>query len=391
MVWLNKGRVRCVFAALFFVAVALCLPRCRATATSGDSGRLVYVGTYTDSSKGIYAYRFDAFTGKLTALGLAADSPNASFLAVALDGHRLYAVNELSSFNGQPTGSVSAFAVDPATGKLSPLNRGSSRAAGPAYITLDRTGRYALVANYSIGSVAVFPILPNGMLGEASAFVQHIGSSVNPQRQEGPHAHAIAMSPDNRFAIVADLGLDQLIIYPFDPGKGRLGPSRTIRTAPGAGPRHLIFSPNGRFLYVINEMSSTVAVYAYGAENGGLRQLQTISTLPKGFTGTNTAAEIDITSSGRFLYASNRGNDSIAVFAIGPAKGALTLVEVSPTGGRTPRNFAIDPTESWLLAGNQDSDDIVVFRIDVNTGHLTATGETVQLSKPVCIKFLPQP
>lgn len=388
---MNKRRMSYVFAIFLFVAVALCLPRSRRAAASGDSGRLVYVGTYTDGSKGIYAYRFDAITGKLTALGLAADSPNASFLALALDGHALYAVNEISSFNGQPTGSVSAFAVDLVTGKLSPLNRRSSRAEGPAYITVDRTGRYALVANYPIGSVAVFPILENGMLGEGSAFVQHKGSSVNAQRQQGPHAHAIAMSPDNHFAIVADLGLDQLIVYPFDPGKGYLGPPRAVKTAPGTGPRHLVFSPNGRFLYVINEMSSTVVVYAYDAENGGLKQLQTISTLPTGFTGTNTAAEIDITSSGNFLYASNRGNDSIAVFAIDPAKGALTLLEVAPTGGKTPRNFVIDPTESWLLAGNQDSEDIVVFRIDVKTGHLTATGETVQISKPVCIKFLPQP
>jgi 6-phosphogluconolactonase len=387
----SKWRISHLVAIFFFVAVALCLPRSQATAIPGDSRRLVYVGTYTDGSKGIYAYRFDAFAGKLTALGLAADSPNASFLALALDGHTLYAVNEISNFNGQPTGSVSAFAVDLATGMLSLLSRGSSRAEGPAFITLDRTGKYALVANYPMGSVVVFPILQNGLLGEASAFVQHEGSSVNPQRQQGPHAHAIAMSPDNRFAIVADLGLDQLIVYPFDPGKGSLGTPRTVRTAPGTGPRHLVFSPDGRYLYVINEMSSTVAVYAYDAESGSLRQLQTISTLPKGFTGTNTAAEIDITSSGKFLYASNRGNDSIAVFAIDPAKGALKLVEVAPTGGKTPRNFVIDPTGSWLLVGNQDSDDIVVFRIDVKTGHLTATGETVQISKPVCIKFLSQP
>ena len=384
-------RMSCVFATFLLVAVALCMPRSRPAAGARDSSRLVYVGTYADDSKGIYAYRFDAITGKLTALGLAADSPNASFLAPAPDGHTLYAVNEISNFNGRPTGSVSAFAVDLATGKLSPLNRVSSRAEGPAYITLDRTGRYALVANYPIGSVAVLPILENGMLGKASAFVRHKGSSVNQERQQGPHAHAIAMSPDNRFAIVADLGLDQLIVHPFDLRKGSLGTPRMVKTAPGAGPRHLIFGPNGRFLYVINEMSSTVVAYAYDTESGGLKQLQTISTLPKNFTGTNTAAEIGITSSGKFLYASNRGNDSIAVFAIDPANGTLKLVEVVPTGGKTPRTLVIDPTESWLLAGNQDSDDIVVFRIDVQTGHLIATNETVQVSKPACIKFLPQP
>jgi 6-phosphogluconolactonase len=375
----------------FLCAVVALLLMSRLSVAADNNKPLVYVGTYTDRSEGIYAFRFDAINGKLTALGLAAESPNASFLVPAPDGHTLYAVNEIDSFNRQPAGSVSAFTVDSATGKLSLLNRVSSRAAGPAHITLDRTGRYALVSNYPTGSVAVFSIRKNGKLGAASSFVQHKGSSVNPERQRGPHAHAIAMSPDNRFAIVADLGLDQLIVYALDSGNGKLGPPRPVKTAPGSGPRHLIFGPNGKFLYVINELSSTVVAYAFDAGSGGLSPLQTSSTLPNSFTGINTTAEIDITPSGKFLYASNRGNDSIAVFAIDPTMGTLQLLEVAPTGGKIPRNFAVDPTGSWLLVANQDSDNIVVFRVDDKTGHLAATGETVRISKPVCIKFLPQP
>ena len=351
---------------------------------------MLYVGTYTDQgSKGIYAYSFDSSSGKLTSLGLAAETVEPSFLAIDSSGRFLYAVNEIANYQGQSTGAVTAFAVQPETGKLSFLNQVSSRDEGPAHITLDRTGMYALVSNYTLGSVAVFPLLKDGKLGEASSFVQHKGSSINPDRQKGPHAHAIALSPDNRFAVVADLGLDQLLVYSFDAAKGALGTKPEItKSNPGAGPRHLAFSADSRFLYVINELQSTVVTYSYNGATGALHELQTIYTLPKGFSGNNTAAEIEIHPSGKLLFASNRGDDSIAVFAMDSHTGMLTHVETDSTGGKTPRNFAIDPTGSWLLAANQDSDNIVVFRIDQKTGHLTPTGDVFQLPSPVCLKFV---
>ena len=353
--------------------------------------RLLYVGTYTDhGSKGIYAYRFDSSHGKLTSLGLAAETPEPSFLAIDSSGRFLYAVNETVSYNGQPTGAVSAFAIHPETGKLSLLNQVSSRDQGPAHIALDRTGKNALVANYTLGSVAVLPVMEDGRLAEASSFVQHEGSSVNPERQKGPHAHAIALSPDNRFAVVADLGLDQLLIYRFDAAKGTLGEKpEVVKTKPGAGPRHLVFSSDGRFLYVINELQSTIETYSYNAGTGAPHELQTVSTLPQGFRGNNTAAEIEIDPSGNFLFASNRGEDSVAVFAINSATGGLTHIETVPSGGKTPRNFAIDPTGSWLLVANQDSDSIVVFSIDRKTGRLTSTGEMLKVPSPTCLKFVP--
>jgi 6-phosphogluconolactonase len=356
----------------------------------GQQKYLVYVGTYTDhGSKGIYVYRFDSSTGKMTSLGLAAEATEPSFLAVDSSGPFLYAVNETETYSGQPTGAASAFAIQPDSGKLSLLNQVSSRGTDPAHITLDRTGKYALVANYTSGSVAVFALLKDGRLGEVASFVQHKGSSVNPERQKGPHAHAIALSPDNRFAVVADLGLDQLLVYSFDAAKGTLGAKpQVVKASPGAGPRHLVFSFDSRFLYMLNEMQSSVVAYSYDAASGAMHELQTISSLPKGFSGENTAAEIEIDPSGKFLFASNRGDDSIAVFAIDPRTGMLTHVETDSTGGKTPRNFAIDPTGSWLLAANQDSDSIVVFRIDQKTGHLNPTGDVFQLPSPVCLKFV---
>lgn len=362
-------------------------------ASAAPQKYLVYVGTYTDhGSKGIRAWRFDSASGKLTSLGLAGEAAEPSFLTVASGGQYLYAVNETANYNGQATGAVSAFAIQPETGKLSFLNQVSSRGEGPAYITLDRTDKYALVANYTQGSVAVFRILKGGQLGESTSLVQHKGSSVNPQRQKGPHAHAVALSPDNRFAIVADLGLDQLLVYSFDAAKGTLGADPQImKASPGVGPRHLVFSLDGRFLYVINELQSTVVAYSYVATTGALHELQTISALPKNFRGNSTAAEIEIDPSGKFLYASNRGADSMAVFAIDSHTGTLTHAENDSAGGKTPRNFAIDPTGTWLLAANQDSDDIVVFRIDRKTGHLAPSGEAVQVPSPACLKFVAIP
>jgi 6-phosphogluconolactonase len=352
---------------------------------------LFYVGTYKDhGGKGIYAYRFDSTAGQFESLGLAAESAEPSFLAIAPDGKFLYAVNEIVKYNDQPAGAVSAFAIQRETGKLLRLNQVSSGAEGPAHITLDRSGHYALVSNYERGSVAVFPLLPDGRLGQPSAFVLHQGSSVNPERQKGPHAHAIALSPDNRFAVVADLGLDELLVYPFDASDGSLGRDRQIvKTLPGAGPRHLVFDSDGRFLYLINEIQSTVGTYSYDAATGKLRELETLSTLPQGYSGPKEAAEIEIHPSGKFLFVSNRGDDnSIAVFAIDPKSGTLTLVENDSTQGKTPRHFTLDPTGSWLLAANQDSDEIVLFHVNPKTGHLTPNGKVIQVPSPACIKFV---
>jgi len=387
-------RLRQILSLTIFLLIALAATVLKSTAGPSPQNYLVYVGTYTDhGSKGIYAYDFDSSTGKLNSLGLAAESVQPSFVAEAPGGKFLYAVNELENYNGQATGAVSAFAIERKTGKLSLLNQLASRGQDPAHIVVDRTGKYVLIGNYTSGSVAVFPIVKDGRLGDVSSLVQHQGHSVNPERQQGPHAHAIAMSPDNRFAVVADLGLDQLLVYSFDAAKGTLGPEpQIVKAAPGAGPRHLAFGSNGRFLYVLNEMQSTVVAYSYSAATGSLREVQTISSLPKNFSGTSTAAEIEIDPSGKFLFASNRistpAEGSLAVFAIDSATGVLTRVETDSTGGKTPRNFVIDPTGSWLLAANQDSGNIVVFRLDRKTGHLTSTGESVQLSSPVCVKFL---
>jgi 6-phosphogluconolactonase len=380
---------RSLLLILFLFALTFAVFPVRANAAGNDD--LVYVGTYTGhGSQGIYSYRFDPATGKLAEAGLAAASDQPTFLAADPKGKFIYAINEIMSYNGKPTGAASAFAIDRNSGKLSPLNQVSSRDEGPAFITLDHSAKYAIVANYTLGSIAVLPILKDGRLGEATAFVQHKGSSVNPDRQKGPHAHAAVLSPDNRFVIVADLGLDQLIIYPFDSAKGTLGVPHVVKTHPGAGPRHLLFGPQGRFLYVINEMQSTVVTYRYNPAQSTLHELQTVSTLPKEFTGKNTAGEIALAPSGRFFYASNRGNDSIAVFARDPKNGTLKLVEFDSTQGKTPRSFAIDPTGRWLIAADQDSDKLVTFRINSETGHLRQTGETDKVSEPACVLFVPR-
>lgn len=360
---------------------------------------LVYVGTYTQEgseSKGIYAYRFDLDTGRLAPIGLAAETINPSFLAVDPNHRFVYAVNEISDYKGEKSGAVSAFAIDHATGKLILLNQVASRGGDPCYITIDKTGKNVLVANYAGGSVVIFPILEDGRLGEASASVQHSGHGTNPQRQEGPHAHSIDLSPDNRFALVDDLGLDQTLVYRFDNAKGSLAPNdneksnTTIAKAdPGAGPRHLAFHPSGRFAYVINEMQSAISAFRYDAATGGLQPLQTISTLPKGFSGHDEAAEIQVHPSGKFLYASNRGHDSIAVFAIDGNKGTLTPIEYVSTKGASPRHFEIAPTGSLLFVANEKSDNIVVFRINPQTGRLTPTGTVLEVAQPVCVKFVP--
>jgi 6-phosphogluconolactonase len=354
---------------------------------------LFYVGTYTEEgskSKGIYAYRYDAKTAQITPLGLAAETTNPSWVTLHPNGRFLYAVNEVGNYKGPNSGGVSAFSVDGATGKLTFLNELPTRGADPCYVTVDKTGKYVLVANYTGGSIAAFPILKDGSLGEASAFVQHTGHGPNPQRQEGPHAHSIDLSPDNRFALVDDLGLDELLIYRFDGTRGALSPNNPpfAKVDPGAGPRHFALHPTGKFAYVITEMGHTVTAFSNDPATGTLQSLQTVPTLPKDFTGRNDDAEIRIHPSGKFLYASNRGDDSIAIYDIDQNKGTLTQVGAVHTQGKEPRSFEIDPTGTLLFAANQKSDNIVVFRIDAKTGHLTSTGQVLEVASPVCVKFV---
>lgn len=378
-------------ARWLFLASVLVLAGFMSTQAATAVKDRVYIGTYTaHGSQGIYVCEFDPSNGTLTAPELAAATADPSFLAVSADHRFLYAINETDHFNGQPTGGVSAFAIAPATGKLTLLNQVSSLAPGPAYITLDRSGHYVLVANYDEGSVAVYRIQPDGNIGDSTAFVRHYGSSVNPDRQKGPHAHSIAMSADNRFAIVADLGLDELVVYPFNAEQGTLGAARAIKTDSGVGPRHLTLASSGKFVYVINEMQSSLTVYTYDASDGSMAPLQKISTLPSSFHGENTAAEVVLDPAGKFLYASNRGdNNSIAVFAVDSKRGTLTLVEFVPTRGKTPRNFAIDPSGEWLLAANQDSNNIVTFRINPKSGRLTPTGRLIEVNSPTIVDFVP--
>jgi 6-phosphogluconolactonase len=360
---------------------------------AGTKPYLVYVGTYTtkQSSKGIYAYWFDAGTGKLKSAGLAAESADPSFVAVHPSGKYLYAVNEVSEFGGQKSGAVSAFTIDRRNGALKLLNQVASRGAGPCHVSLDRTGKYVLVANYDGGSVASFPVREDGSLGEAAGFVQHSGSGVDKERQEGPHAHWIGTSPDNRFALVADLGLDEVLIYRFDAANGKLTANNPpfAKANPGAGPRHFAFHPNGKFAYLLTEMESAVTAFSYNAGKGSLSALQTISTLRREYSGPKEGAELVVHPSGKFLYASNRaGVDSVTAFSIDRAKGTLKLIGEFPTMGKTPRNFTIDPTGRFLLAANQESGNIMVFRIDAATGRLTPTGEVVEVPAPVCIAFV---
>jgi 6-phosphogluconolactonase len=354
-----------------------------------DQRFFVYLGTYTggkSSSKGIYVARFHAGTGELSEPELAAEITNPSFLALHPSRPLLYAVGETGGPQG---GTVSAFAIDRASGRLKLLNQASSRGGGPCHVAVDRTGRYVLVVNYGTGSVAVLAIRDDGSLGDSTAFVQHSGSSVNPKRQQGPHAHSVNLSPDNRFAIVADLGLDQVLVYRFDASSGSLQPNDPpfARVAPGAGPRHFTFHPSGRFAYVINELASTVTAFNWDARRGVLSEIQTISTLPKDFSGENYTAEVVVHPNGRFLYGSNRGHDSIAVFSI-DRQGKLTFIETTPTQGSFPRNFALDPTGRWLLAANQRSDNVVLFRVDPKTGRLSPANRTIRVGSPVCVRFL---
>ena len=355
---------------------------------------LVYAGTYTNArSKGVYAWRMDMATGSVSSLGLVAETPNPTFLEIAPNHRFLYAVNEVDRFEGKPAGSVSAFSIDAATGKLTLLNRQTSGGRGPCHLTLDREGRNVLVANYNGGSFECLPVQSDGRLGAPTAFVQNSGKSINPQRQEGPHAHCMTLDAADHFVFVCDLGLDKIMTCRFDASKGTLAASQPAFTStkPGAGPRHLVFYPDGRQACVINELNSTIVRYAYDSATGALTERQTVPLLPQGFTGASTAAEIAVHPSGKFLYGSNRGDDSIAVFSMDAATGTLAYLQRVSTQGKTPRNFAIDPSGKLLFAANQNSDNIVVFNIDAASGQLAPSGQVLEAPSPVCIKFVPLP
>jgi 6-phosphogluconolactonase len=348
---------------------------------------LLYVGTYTSGkSEGIYVYKFDLSSGELRHFATAKGIVNPSFLAVDPQRQHLYAVNEIEEFAGKPGGALTAFSIDVRTGNLQFLNQQPSLGSDPCHLVVDKSGRFVLVANYGGGNAAVLP-LHEGSLGPPVDMVQHGGSSVNPERQKGPHAHHVVLDKANRHAFVVDLGLDKIMIYRFDSRSGKLTPNSApwVKLKPGAGPRHFTFHPNARWAYVINELDSTFTAFNYDGGQGSLKELQTVSTLPTGFSGENTSAEVHVSPSGKFLYGSNRGHDSIVVFSIDQSTGRLTFVEHVSTLGNTPRNFTIDPTGAFLLAANQNSDNVVSFRIDSTSGRLRPTGHVAEIPTPVCL------
>lgn len=385
------GRLESLRSRIWMAAAltaAMCLSA--RSAVAGDD-LWVLVGTYTRGAEGgIHVLRFDPETAKLERHAIAAiDNP--SFLAVHPSEPFVYSVAEVATFDGKRGGAVAAFSFDAAGGHLKKLNHESTIGAGPCHLVVDQTGRYVLAANYGGGSVVVLPILGDGRVGKATSFVQHTGSSINERRQKAPHAHSINLDPSNQFAVAADLGVDKVFVYRLNGRNGTLtdAPSPFVRVAPGSGPRHFAFHPGGRFGYVINELALTVTAFDFDASTGELSPLQTVPTLPPTVEKQGSTAEVRVHPSGRFLYGSNRGHDSIVVYAIDQSTGRLTYVENEPTRGRTPRNFFIEPSGRFLFAENQQSGSIVVFTIDGNTGALEPAGTSIEVPSPVCIRTIP--
>lgn len=361
-----------------------------------DASYLIYVGTYTEphnapgaKSQGIYVYRLDLADGTLTYVGVAPSGKNPSFVTVHPTGRYLYAVHEVEQFDGQPGGGVSAYALDPETGVPAPLNRQLSQGSIPCHVSTDASGQHVLVANYVGGCVSMLPLEADGSLAPASDVAPHRHLDPNSPPDKRSHAHQIIFDRSQRWAFSPDLGLDQVMVYQPDSATGKLRPrrERSVKVTAGAGPRHMDFHPGGRFAYLINELNGTMLAFAFDPAEGALRELQTVSTLPEGYSGTISCADIHVAPSGKFVYGSNRGHDSLVIFAIDQASGRLSYVGHEPTQGRTPRNFAIDPTGAYLLAANQDTSTIVTFRIDPETGKLAPTGQVTDVPAPVCIKF----
>jgi len=348
---------------------------------------LVYIGTYTEktASKGIYAFRFDDGTGALTPVGLVAETPSPSFLTASANGRYVYAVNELQTFGGESSGSVTAFSVDSATAKLTELNVQATKGAAPCHLVLDKTGRFLAVANYSGGNYSLFPVGADGRLQAPAAVVAGQPADGATAKALG---HMVGFDPDNNYLVTADKGLNQMLVFRFDAKTGQLTPNNTppVMLPPGSGPRHYAFHPSGRWVFTISEQGATITTFAWDAKTGGLTAKSSVPTRPADVKSGSTA-EIHVHRSGRFVYGSNRGHDSIAVFSVGN-DGALTLVEYEPTRGQTPRNFSLDPSGRWLIAGNQRSDTLAVFSIDQKTGALTPAGELTSAPSPVSILFM---
>ncbi|QDT74185.1 lactonase family protein [Lacipirellula limnantheis] len=377
----------------FALALLAVLPAGTLLGADPATALRIYIGTYTGSSgsQGIYQAELNVADGALKLVGLAGEAKNPSFIALPPSAKFLYAVSEVDDYDDSRGGALSAFAVDAATGNLELLNHQSSGGAGPCFVSLDKSGKHALVANYGGGSVAVLPIDAAGKLQPASCFIQQEGSGPDKSRQEGPHAHCIKLDAANRFALACDLGADKVFIYRFDPASGKLtvADQPWMETEPAAGPRHLAFHPSGKWVYVVNELNSTLTAAAYDGEAGTLKRLQSLSTIPAGGVPGNSGAEVVAHPNGKFVYSSNRGDNSIAMFAIDRQTGKLTSLGQHPVGGKTPRNFNIDPSGKFLLAAAQDSDRIVVHAIDQATGKLTQTEHSIDVPMPVCIKFAP--
>ncbi len=363
------------------------------TSSMSAASQLIFLGTYTPAggaSRGIYAVHLDPATGALSAPVLAAETSNPTFLAWNPDGRTLYALGESGTVNGKPGGALTAFRHDPATGGLTRLNTEPTGGIGLAHVGVDATGRTAAVISYNGGYVAAFPLHADGSPGARTSLLQQTGQlGPNSKRQDKPHPHSVTFSPDNRFVYVCDLGLDRVYHYRLDPAAATLTPAGETATMPGAGPRHSKFSADGKFLYVINELNNTVEVFAAEPDTGALTRVQAIATLPAGFTGETICAEIRLSPDGRFVYGSNRGHDSLAVFARDAATGALTLVEIVPTGGQHPRNFNLSPDGRWLVCGNRDSNNVTVFAVNSATGRLTAAGGPHAIPQVVCVVFAP--
>ena len=383
--------LRSFIISAFGFVVAAVLAGCTRPASSSARGYMVYVGTNVaaEQENTIFLYRLSPATGSLTPVGAQRGGSNPTYLTMDAGRRFLYAVSETQTFWGAKGGGVSAFAVDRRTGSLTLLNQQPSGGASPCYISLDHSGKTALVANYVSGTVGLLPLLANGQLAVPAATDQHEGSGPH-KNQEGPHAHCIMADPANAFAFAVDLGTDRVYGYRLNPTQGQL--TRMAQPAfvarPGAGPRHLTFHPNGKLAYLINELNSTVTALAYDASAGSFRELQTVSALPTGFEGVNSCADIHVSPNGRFLYASNRGHNSIAVFAIDATSGTLTPVQDVDTHGKTPRNFALDPSGRLLLVANQNSNNVVTYRVDPQTGQLTPTGQSVEVPSPMFLQVV---
>jgi 6-phosphogluconolactonase len=349
-----------------------------------------FIGTYTGKkSQGIYRIEFDSETGKLGKPELAAEVASPSFLAIHPNKTHLFAVCEISNFEGKKAGGVASFTLDPKTGELKAINQQSSVGPGPCHVVCDATGKFVLAANYGGGSTVVLPVGADGKLGEASAFVQHPKPAEPKGRQEAPHAHSVNLDKANTFAVVADLGLNQLLVYKFDPAKGTITANTTLEQHAGAGPRHFAFHPNGKYAYTCNELDSSVTALTYDAAKGELKRLNTLSTLPEPTRG-NSTAEVVVHPSGKFVYVSNRGHNSIAVFTVNESTGELTAAGHQGEGVKIPRNFNVDPTGKWMLVCNQAGDSVIVYSIDPKTGALKPTDQKAEVGSPVCVKFVPK-